>query len=128
MSDPKNPLDWIAKAEEDYALAASSLRRKQARIYGTCYHSQQCAEKCLKALLLFKGKPFPRTHDLLKLSDLCEKAGILVPVDIEKLDALSECGAQARYPGGEPSVQDAREALDTARIVRRFARRFLNVK
>ncbi len=51
MSDPTNPLDWVVKAEEDYTLAQSSLRRKAPLLYGAGFHAQQCAEKYLKALL-----------------------------------------------------------------------------
>lgn len=47
MSDPTNPLDWVVKAEEDYTLARSSLRRKAPLLYGAGFHAQQCAEKYL---------------------------------------------------------------------------------
>jgi hypothetical protein len=33
-----------------------------------------------------------------------------------------------RYPGDIPTPEDAREALEIAKTVRRFARRFLGVK
>ena len=37
----------------------------------SCYHSQQCAEKSLKAYLISKMTDPPRTHDLLELNNLC---------------------------------------------------------
>ncbi len=128
MSDPHNPLEWVAKAEEDYKLAISALRRKQPLTYGVSFHAQQCAEKYLKAMLVARAKPFPKIHDLSKLSDLCEQAGILVPVSRDLLEPLSDFAVTARYPGGAPSIEEAREGLETAKAVRKFARKFLNVK
>ena len=85
MSDPTDPLAWVARAEEDYALAQSALRRKKPLIYGAVFHAQQCAEKYLKALLVARGQVFPKTHDLAALSDLCSQSGIIVPVDQDSL-------------------------------------------
>ena len=71
MSDPTDPLAWVQRAEEDWLLARSALRRKVPLIYGTTFHAQQCVEKYLKALLLSCRQAFPRTHDLIALHDLC---------------------------------------------------------
>ncbi len=60
MSGVTDPLAWVALAEEDYALAKSSLRRKAPLLYGACFHAQQVAEKYLKALLIARGYTFPR--------------------------------------------------------------------
>lgn len=46
-------------------------------------------EKYLKAILVLHGRDFPRVHDLLSLSDLCVRAGIIVPIDPDDLDRLS---------------------------------------
>lgn len=51
MSDPADPQAWAARAEEDYLLARSALRRRVPLMYGATFHAQQCAEKYLKALL-----------------------------------------------------------------------------
>jgi hypothetical protein len=45
MSDPTDPLAWVQRAEEDWLLARSALRRKVPLIYGTTFHAQQCAEE-----------------------------------------------------------------------------------
>lgn len=89
MSDPTDPLAWLARAEDDYKLAKSAKRLKPPSTYGITYHAQQCAEKCLKALLVLRRHSFPKTHDLTALSDLCLQAGILVPVDDIALQKLS---------------------------------------
>ena len=77
MSDERDPLAWVERAEEDYAVAQSSLRRKRPFTYSACFHAQQCAEKYLKAMLVAGEHGFPKTHDLLLLNELCSKAGIL---------------------------------------------------
>lgn len=81
MSDENNPLAWAEKAEQDYEMAVSALRRKKPNIYGACFHAQQCAEKYLKSMLVAKKKQFPRTHDLLTLTGLNEKEGIFLGLD-----------------------------------------------
>jgi HEPN domain-containing protein len=86
---------------------------------------QQCVEKYLKALLVAQGQPFPRTHDVVALSDLCYQNGIIISVDLESLERLAAYAVQVRYPGEDPSVAEAKEALQVAVAVRRFARKWL---
>ncbi len=128
MSVARNPTAWAARAEEDYRLAQSALRRKRPLLYGACFHAQQCAEKYLKALLVFRGQDFPKTHDLVALSTLCEQAGIIVPIHPDDLDQLSAYAVGIRYPGEEPALEEARIAVRIAGKIRRFARRLLGLR
>ena len=49
--------EWIAKAEGDFATAQRELRARRAPNYdAACFHSQQCAEKYLKAFLVSRHK------------------------------------------------------------------------
>jgi HEPN domain-containing protein len=125
MPDATDPLAWVARAEEDYALARSALRRRVPLTYGATFHAQQCVEKYLKALLMAREQSFPRTHDVMALTDLCHQNGIILSVDLESLDRLAAYAVQVRYPGEDPSVDEAKEALQIARTVRRFARKWL---
>lgn len=125
MPDSTDPLAWVARAEEDYALARSALRRRVPLTYGATFHAQQCVEKYLKALLVARRQPFPRTHDVVALGDLCHQNGIIISVDLESLERLAAYAVQVRYPGEGASVAEAREALQVARAVRRFARKLL---
>jgi len=122
MTDPADPLAWVQRAEEDWLLARSALRRKIPLIYGTTFHAQQCVEKYLKALLLSYRQAFPQTHDLIALYDLCIRNSISVPVDPDKLERLAAYAVQVRYPGPEPTFDEAREAVQIAQEVRRWAR------
>jgi HEPN domain-containing protein len=104
------------------------MRYKTPLTVSACFHAQQCAEKYLKALLVAKGQTFPKTHDLPALSTLCAQAGVLVEVSPAQLGTLSLYAVQGRYPGGEPTLVEAKEAVGIARTVRRFARRVLGVQ
>ena len=128
MSENCDLQAWIARAEEDYVLARSALRRKKPRIYGATFHAQQCAEKYLKAVLVAQGQAFPKTHDLLALSDLCTQAGLLLEIDADLLDTLSSYAVRVRYPGADPTPDEARHALEIAKVVRRLVRKLLGLK
>ena len=127
MSETNDPLAWAARAEEDFALARTALRRKQILPSGACFHAQQCAEKYMKALLISKSADFPKTHDLLLLNNLCSINGILLEIDPKHLNTLTDYAVRTRYPGNDPSAEDAKEAIELAKLVRNFARRFLGI-
>ena len=68
--------EWIDKAEGDFATAQRELQVQQMPNYdAVCFHSQQCAEKYLKACLQEANIAFNRIHDLSRLLDL------LLPVE-----------------------------------------------
>lgn len=127
MSDDHDPLAWAAYAESDYLAARRLLRGKNKFPNIACYHAQQSAEKYLKALLLTEGQNFPKIHNLRRLQDLCEVAGIVVPVDPDALDVLNIGAIQARYPGDPLSIDEAKEAIKIAKDVRKFVRQRLGV-
>ncbi len=127
MSDPTDFNAWIARAEEDYKLATSSLRYRPPLTYGACFHAQQCAEKYLKAILVSKDQPISRTHDLSALDDSCARHGILLGIEPDHLDTLSSYAVRVRYPGDDPTPEEARRAVKIARSVRGLSREFLNL-
>ena len=71
--------EWVSKADNDFEVARLARYRADVPISdAVCFHSQQCAEKYLKALLVAGGHPFSKTHDLLVLNDECTRASILL--------------------------------------------------
>ncbi|MBI3537373.1 MAG: HEPN domain-containing protein [Chloroflexi bacterium] len=128
MSDPADPLSWIEIAEEDLQAAQLALKQKKSLNYVACFHAQQCAEKYLKALLVQRGKDFPKVHDLNRIRLLCEAEGIIIPVSPQILEDLSMYAVENRYPGIPANKQDAQAALATAKFVRQFARKILGLK
>ena len=60
--------EWIDKAEGDWTSAGLLYRaRKQPNYDAACFHSQQSAEKYLKARLVEAGITFSKTHNLIAL-------------------------------------------------------------
>lgn len=82
----------------------------------------------MKASLVAKGQIFPKTHDLLALDTLCLQAGIFIGIEPRRLSRLSAYAVRVRYPGDEPTIEEAKEAVEIAKAVRRFARQFLGVR
>ena len=128
MSEAGEAQEWVEYAEEDLILAKSALRRSKPLTMGSCFHSQQCAEKYLKAILVAQDVEFPKTHDLLILNTLCSNAGILTGFAIEELGRLSGYAVHTRYPGNQPTPEEAKEALEITMQIRRFARKFLGLR
>ena len=106
---------WMRYAREELALAGvlSSDADSPARL--VCWHSQQAAEKALKAALIIKGTRFPRTHNLVALRALLPSA-LAEELDIAELAELTQWGTESRYPGDwdEPSDEEAAEVLHVA--------------
>lgn len=122
--------EWTAKAENDLTTAAHTLKLgKDCPTDTVCFHSQQCVEKYVKALLVWREIRFPRTHsiaDLLRLVPL----GIRPELSPEEQERLTDYATVARYPGAYESISltEAREAVRVARRVRREIRRLLPKK
>lgn len=118
-----NPLtrEWLAKAEEDYRLVLSLLRRKKIPANTICFHAQQAVEKHLKAVLQERGIRFARTHDLVALLGLLEAGAGSLPLLIDDLRELSDYAVIARYPGFNSSAREARDAAAAMKRVRRAA-------
>jgi len=115
MSESNNPLDWAQYAEEDLIMAKSAIKRAQPLTSSACYHSQQCAEKYLKAILIFKNLEYPKTHDLMMLDKLCNEAGVFTGFTKENMGRLTAHAVHTRYPGNQPTPEEAKEAIEIAR-------------
>jgi HEPN domain-containing protein len=113
---PESPQAWLERARSDLALARAALRLPDVLLEDACFHTQQCAEKALKALLLQQGIPFPRTHVVETLLDLLEASGVTVPANVDEALVLTQYAVETRYPGAwEPvTPEEARFALEVA--------------
>ena len=84
-------VEWVEKAEGDFATAEREARARKSPNYdGVCFHAQQCAEKYLKALSVEADLPFLRTHDLV----------ILLATIIAALSALGGVSRRFGVPFG----------------------------
>jgi HEPN domain-containing protein len=118
---------WVEKAEHDLRNAEHVLTlREQCPTDTVCFHCQQCAEKYLKALLVFRGIAFPRTHDVVLLLNLAvTQCGLDLALSV--VQPLNRYSVEARYPGDwDPiDISEAARAADMARAVRRAIRSLL---
>lgn len=107
-------LDWMKKAEQDLKSARLLIAADEELYDTVCFHSQQVAEKALKALFVARNIEFPKTHNLLLLSNLLLDADVMKYN--EELEDLTKYAIESRYPGEyvEPSSEDAQKALNVA--------------
>lgn len=115
---------WAEKAEEDLRTAEHMLTLRRGCPFAVvCFHSQQCAEKYLKALLTLHSVEFPKTHDMVELLRLVP-GGAGPGLALSEVSVLNRYSIEARYPGDwEPFTRsDAEEAVAIARKVRRAVR------
>jgi HEPN domain-containing protein len=125
-----NPLttEWVEKAEKDLATASREFRvRKLPNYDAVCFHSQQCAEKYLKAILQEQNISFGKTHNLTVLLDLItprDPAWELMRPNLERLNVFA---VQVRYPGESADKAIAHEALNLCRAIRDRARSTLDL-
>jgi HEPN domain-containing protein len=111
---------WVERAEEDLRNAEHTLTlQEDCPLSTVCFHSQQCVEKYLKALLTYCSVPFPKTHDLIQLLNL-------IPVD-HRLDlapadlvVVNRYAIEGRYPGDWEKItrRETEEAVEMARDAR----------
>ncbi len=82
-----------------------------------CFHTQQCAEKYLKALLVFHEVDF-QTHDLVLLENLVRE--ISPGLKGIPLHTLNRYSIEARYPGDWEAITraEAEKAIVVAKWVR----------
>ena len=120
---------WIKKAENDLITAQNSLNIKPETPFDTiCFHAQQCAEKYLKAFLVFHDVEFEKTHDLGQLISLAAKADKDFFEIIDLGEKLTDYAVDIRYPIllEEPTKDEAKEAIETAIKIKEFVISRLN--
>ena len=110
--------EWLAKAEEDYSVAKGLPRRRKVPADSVCFHSQQAAEKYLKAVLQENGVRFGRTHDLEELLRLCTAVLPQLTLLVADAQLLNDYAVRYRYPGIDATKKQAQMALKSAGRVR----------
>ena len=110
---------WLNKALYDFRSAERLLTGPDPLCDSAGFHSQQAAEKALKAYLTWYDEPFEKIHSLVALVAQCLA---LDPSFVESRAAattLTPYAVASRYPGDLPELTEAeaREALILARQV-----------
>ena len=121
-------IEWIDKAEGDWNAALSLYRvRKRPSYDAVCYHTQQAAEKYLKARLEEAGSTIPKIHDLTSLLQIVVTIEPNWRVLATPLASLNPFSVAYRYPGRTATKADAKIAITDCRVVRRIIRLAFNL-
>jgi HEPN domain-containing protein len=96
-------LQWISKADEDFA-AARHLLNEQGRFRGViAFHCQQTVEKYLKAFMVRHQMNFPKTHDIGSLLTGVAAIDLPLATTLQDADMLTPFGVEVRYPATLPN-------------------------
>ena len=125
MQPPENQVrlelvgQWLRKADLDIRSAEALLSEDPPLAYPSCFHSQQAAEKYLKAFLTWHQVEFRKTHSMGELLDLVAVVDASLADGLASATSLNPYGVEVRYPGDlpEPEPGEATEALALARTV-----------
>ena len=98
MSIMETVKEWHEFAERDLSVAKHSLNMRPVPLEIIAYLCQQCGEKYLKSYLVYNDQDVVKTHDLIKLSDLCAAFDESFRNLKKQCKALSEYIVLTRYP------------------------------
>lgn len=117
---------WVLKTEHDLLNIENNLAAQEIPWDTVSFHAQQCVEKYLKALLIYRQVDPPKIHDLTELYALLP-GGLLVDFNEGLLEELNPYSIEGRYSGvWEPVEQaGALRAAEAARTIRQAIRRVL---
>ena len=120
LPEEVDPVVWRRFALEDLAAARATI---EVVVFPrqSSYHSQQAAEKAIKAVLLQQGIPPPFIHDISALVARLPAEWQPSVSDADMADLTSWAIAQ-RYPGaiGAIAREDAERSLRTADVLVRW--------
>jgi len=121
-------VEWVEKAKGDYATAGREWHAHIRPNYDAAYfHAQQTPEKYLKAFLQEHGVPFPKTHSLIELLELCLPLDASFEIQRGLLVRLDRYAVRYRYPGESADKDETRQAFQAAKVVRAFVREKLGL-
>ena len=113
---------WFKKAESDLLVIKNNLASNEIPFDACCFHSQQAAEKYLKAYLVSKQVNFPKTHDLQSLLNICIAINSSFNEIIEPAIRLTDYAIAPRYPDAfdDLSIGDALNAQKDSIEIKEF--------
>lgn len=124
MADPKSELvaAWLRAAKNDFGSAVKLVDGDNVYPGTALYHCQQCAEKALKAFLLFHDIEFEKTHNLSVLIEICTDKNPAFRKLAEYAEALTPYATLYRYPDEiEPAdIEQAGKAIEMTQAIFSF--------
>lgn len=121
---------WLRRARSNLAKADPDPIPPDVLYEDLCFDAQQAAEKALKAVLVHRGLPFRKTHDIGYLLALLDDAGQDISEGLRVADILTSYAVETRYPGqGEPVTADEhRTAVELAAAVVHWAEHLIEAR
>ncbi|MBM4027238.1 MAG: HEPN domain-containing protein [Planctomycetes bacterium] len=121
---------WLKAAEDDLRVMAR-IASDEYLAHMVAFHSQQCIEKSLKAIIEEYELGHIRIHNLGRLFEVV-RPKVIFDADeilIEKLDKLyidaRYAGELGLLPNGKPTRADAQQFYDCARSIHEQVKRVL---
>ena len=118
---------WVRKAESDFGVANLIAGGSDPHHDEVCFHSQQCIEKYLKALLVEIGLSVPRTHILEDVITMLLPNFSILRSFRKGARFLTRFAVATRYPGKNATKREATSALRWAGKIRMAARTLLGL-
>ncbi len=110
MNEPRIEAQrWLRQAQTD--LAVVRTLRAATHHAAACFHSQQAAEKVLKAVLFAHGARVVLGHSVRELARQCEVHDATFAGVAEEAALLDQFYIPTRYPNGLPSPAVPSEAF-----------------
>lgn len=120
--------EWIKKAESDWLLAVSLMRRRKPPVRDqVCFHFQQSAEKYVKSRMEEAGIRIPKIHQIEHLIQLVLGIEPLWAALMPAARRISDYAVRIRYPGNEASVAEMKRSHQDAKAIRAEARAALGL-
>ena len=107
---------WLEKAGQDLTACDVLLESGTMLTGVVAFHAQHAAEKYIKALLTFREKDFPKTHDITHLLEIVALTDKVLAASLDAAEDLTAYGVLPRYPGDLPEI-----SLDEARHLYQLA-------
>ncbi|PWR70019.1 HEPN domain-containing protein [Methanospirillum lacunae] len=107
----------LIRLGHDDLIAAKILFEKDGPSSIICFHAQQTVEKGLKAVLIRKGTPIRKIHDLVELTELIQDLSLTLPVDGDMVALLNLYAVKARYDDTITDTLSPEEAIEIAKKV-----------
>jgi HEPN domain-containing protein len=103
---------WLLRAGKHDLTARPPLCNDVA------FHAQQCAEKAMKAFLVYHERPFRKTHNLTELGGAVARIEPALAELMREASLMTEFAWRFRYPGDSASVSE-RDALQSIELAER---------
>lgn len=109
--------EWLFKAAHDLSSSEYLLTSPDSLFDISIYHTQQCAEKSLKAYLAFMEQEIENTHNLKMLVEMCALIDSEFNTLYDDCIYLNPYSTLYRYPQGDlmPSKDTVISAIKTSR-------------